>query len=99
MNAVSDLFVAFRDRANAMFRNTGGKFVDVAPQIGLDDRRRAVGAVWFDFDEDGDLDLYVGNMDGDANALFRNDSSGARFTDIAYAQALLHVLSTRTREA
>jgi hypothetical protein len=83
-----DLFVAFRDRANAMFRNTNGRFADVAAQIGLDDRRRTVGAVWFDYDEDGDLDLYVGNMDGDANALMRNDSASARFTDIAFAQGL-----------
>ena len=83
-----DLFVAFRDRANAMFRNTNGRFADVAAQIGLDDRRRTVGAVWFDYDEDGDLDLYVGNMDGDANALMRNDSASSRFTDIAFAQGL-----------
>ena len=76
-----DLFVAFRDRANALFRNTAGKFTDVAADAGVADRRRSVGAVWFDFDEDGDLDLYVGNMDGDANALYRND--GGRFTDVA----------------
>src|SRR5205814_104240 len=43
-----DLFVAFRDRPNAMFQNTNGRFVDVAAKIGLDDRRRSVGAVWFD---------------------------------------------------
>jgi hypothetical protein len=76
-----DLFVAFRDRANALFRNSAGRFTDVAAELGLADRRRSVGAVWFDFDEDGDLDLYVANMDGDANALYRND--GTRFTDVA----------------
>ena len=76
-----DLFVAFRDRANAFYRNDGGRFTDIAPQNGLADARRSVGAVWFDYDEDGDLDVYVGNMDGDANGLFRND--GARFTDVA----------------
>jgi hypothetical protein len=76
-----DLFVAFRDRANALFRNDGGRFTDVAQQLGLDDARRSVGAVWLDYDEDGDLDVVVGNMDGDANGIFRND--GTRFTDVA----------------
>ena len=76
-----DLFVAFRDRPNAMFRNDRGKFVDIAADAGLADRRKSVGAVWFDYDEDGDLDLYVANMDGDANGLYRNDAG--RFTDIA----------------
>jgi FG-GAP-like repeat/ASPIC and UnbV len=76
-----DLFVAFRDRANALFRNDRGTFTDVAADVGLADKRRSVGAVWFDYDEDGDLDLYVANMDGDANALYRND--GGHFTDVA----------------
>jgi len=76
-----DLFVGFRDRANALFRNDGGRFADVAATLGLADARRTVGAVWFDADEDGDLDLYTGNMDGDANGLFRND--GGRFADVA----------------
>jgi hypothetical protein len=76
-----DLFVAFRDRPNAMFRNDRGKFVDIAADVGLADRRKSVGAVWFDYDEDGDLDLYVANMDGDANGLYRNDAG--KFTDVA----------------
>lgn len=76
-----DLFVAFRDRPNALFRNDFGRLTDVAPAIGLADPRRSVGAVWFDYDEDGDLDLYVANMDGDANGLFRNDQG--TFTDVA----------------
>lgn len=78
-----DLFVAFRDRANALYENDGGTFTDVAPALGLADTRKSVGAVWFDADEDGDLDLAVANMDGDANGLFRND--GPRFVDVADA--------------
>ncbi|MBC7895065.1 MAG: VCBS repeat-containing protein [Cytophagaceae bacterium] len=78
-----DLFVAFRDRPNALFRNDGSRFTDVARDMGLADPRKTVGGVWFDYDEDGDLDLYVANMDGDANGLFRND--GGRFTDVAAA--------------
>jgi hypothetical protein len=81
-----DLFVAFRDRANAFFRNDSGRFRDVAAEIGLADTRRSVGAVWLDYDEDGDLDLYVANMDGDANGLFRNDRG--RFQDVAAVAGL-----------
>ena len=78
-----DLFIAFRDRANALYRNDTGKFSDVAAALGVADQRRTVGGAWFDFDEDGDLDLAVANMDGDANGLFRND--GKTFTDVADA--------------
>ena len=81
-----DLFVAFRDRANALFRNDAGRLTDIAAEVGLDDRRRSVGAVWADLDADGDLDVVVGNMDGDANGVFRND--GGRFTDVADAWGL-----------
>lgn len=81
-----DLFVAFRDRANALFRNDKGRFTDEAASLGLADGRRSVGALWLDYDEDDDLDLYVANMDGDANALFRNDAG--RFSDVAAAAGL-----------
>ena len=76
-----DLFVAFRDKPNAMFRNDGGRFIDVAAQVGLADPRRTVGAVWFDHDEDGDLDVVTGNMDGDANGLF--SQTRGKFDDVA----------------
>ena len=78
-----DLFVGFRDRANMLFRNDGGHFTDIATSVGLADTRKTVGAVWVDFDEDGDLDVAVANMDGDANALYRNDTG--RFTVVAKA--------------
>ena len=74
-----DLFVAYRDRPNSLYVNEAGTFTNVAAERGLADTRRAVGAVWFDYDQDGDLDVLVTNMDGDANALYRND--GGRFAD------------------
>ena len=81
-----DLFVAFRDKANMLFRNDRARFTNIAADAGLADTRRSVGAVWFDYDEDGDLDLYVAHMDGDANALYQN--TAGRFTDVAPAAGL-----------
>jgi hypothetical protein len=77
-----DLFLAFRDRANRLFRNEGTDgFQDVTDATGIGDARRTVGAVWFDADQDGYLDVLAANMDGDANGLWRNDDG--MFTDIA----------------
>lgn len=57
-----DLFVSAVG-ANVMLRNTGERFVDVTETTGLagapDDWSTSCG--WFDFDRDGDLDLFVCN--------------------------------------
>jgi len=77
-----DLFIAFRDAPNMLFRNEGNRFVDVAKDMGVDDPRKTVGAVWFDMNDDGRLDLFVANQDGTLNGLFRNE--GSRFVDVAH---------------
>ena len=48
---------------NRLFRNTGkGAFVDVTKPAGLDGRQAfSTSAMWFDFDRDGWLDLFVCN--------------------------------------
>ena len=76
-----DLYlVNFLGMANRLFRNDGGTFVDVAAGTPLADAGNGRGAAWGDFDNDGDLDLYLAEF-GSANKLFRND--GGAFVDIA----------------
>jgi hypothetical protein len=81
-----DLFVAFRDAPNMLFHNEGNRFVEVAKDMGVDDPRKTVGAVWFDYNLDGRLDLFVANQDGTLNGLFRND--GSRFVDVAHEMGM-----------
>ena len=59
-----DLFVAGVNR-NILYRNEGGcRFVDVTQQAGVGESRDkpwSVAAAWLDYDNDGDLDLFVVN--------------------------------------
>lgn len=77
-----DLFVAFRDKPNRLYRNDGGVFTDVAADAGVADPRRTVGAVWFDMDNDADLDLFTANQNGDEDGVFLNQGDGT-FRDAA----------------
>jgi enediyne biosynthesis protein E4 len=56
-----DLFVV-RFGTNQLFHNLGnGRFQDVTREAGLDRYANAITAVAFDYDRDGDLDLFVGS--------------------------------------
>ena len=57
-----DLYVANDFGRNNLYRNDGGRFVDVAASTGTEDQAAGMGAVWADHDVDGDFDLYVTNM-------------------------------------
>ncbi|MGC8667807.1 MAG: CRTAC1 family protein [Chthonomonadales bacterium] len=57
-----DIFVACYDGPNALFHNNGdGTFTDVAKEAGVADRSCSVYGCFFDYDNDGRLDLYVVN--------------------------------------
>ena len=58
-----DLYVANDFGRNNLYRNYGdGTFTDVAARLGVEDVGAGMSASWFDYDRDGRLDLYVGNM-------------------------------------
>jgi hypothetical protein len=88
-----DLFVAAYGR-NALYRNRGGAFDEVATSVGIEGERHAVGASWGDADNDGDLDLFVAGYEShgdDSNPLdqlYLNE--GGRFRDALPRESLLH---------
>ncbi len=58
-----DLFVTTVDQGNVLFRNDGnGHFTDVTEHSGLSPAAHSSGAVFFDYDRDGLLDLLVCNV-------------------------------------
>jgi hypothetical protein len=61
-----------------LYVNTGrDSFVEQASLSGIDDDRDGRGLVVFDYDDDGDLDLYVANQDAEP-CLYRNAGSPGR---------------------
>jgi hypothetical protein len=66
---------------NRLFRNRGdGTFEDVTEGSGADERGYSMGVACGDYDNDGDTDLYVTNLD--ENTLLRNEGGG-KFTDVS----------------
>ncbi len=57
-----DLYVANDYGPNNLWRNDGGKFVDVGRAAGAEDFGSGMSAHWGDFDRDGRFDIYVANM-------------------------------------
>ncbi len=59
----ADLFVTTVKMGNVLFLGDGkGRFRDVSKAAGVDDTGHSSGAVFFDYDRDGLLDLYVTNV-------------------------------------
>ncbi len=83
-----DLYVVNRGsvgapQPNQLFVNNGdGTFTDRAPELGVDNSLAGLEAVWVDYDNDGDVDLYLSNDKHAGNHLWRNNGDGT-FTDVS----------------
>jgi hypothetical protein len=57
-----DLYVANDFGRNNLYRNSDGRFQDVAAQASVEDIASGMSVSWADINQDGWMDLYVGNM-------------------------------------
>ena len=67
-----DLYVANDFGRNCLYLNEGGRFRDIAAEVGVEDSAAGMSADWGDVDRDGRMDIYVANM---------FSSAGSRITE------------------
>ncbi len=78
---------------NSLFKNLGNnRWQDVTYDVGIDAARPTPTAAWADIDNDGDLDLFVGNELKPCE-LYRND--GGKFVDISLEAGVQNGLYTK----
>ncbi len=81
-----DLFVSNGKQGgenNFLYRNDGGgNFTKIVSSPVVSDSRSSDGSTWGDFDNDGDIDLYVTNWYGQPNLFYTNNGDGT-FTQVS----------------
>ncbi len=78
-----DLYVGNERYPCELFQNQGdGTFADVTAKAGVPNGGMTKGVAWGDYDNDGDQDLYVSNLE-QSNLLYRNEGDGT-FREIAH---------------
>lgn len=78
-----DIFVGNFNEKSKLYKNNGDfTFTDIAQQVGLTSTSYTMGAVFVDYDNDNDPDLYITHDNNAPNLLYQNDGTG-RFTNVA----------------
>jgi enediyne biosynthesis protein E4 len=95
-DGLSDLFVATVRMGNVLFHNLGkGRFKNVTKEAGLDYVGHSSTGVFFDFNQDGLLDLFLVNV-----GVYTSDQRGSDSAYVALTDAFLgHLLPERTERS
>ena len=68
-----DLYVSNNDEPNRLYRNNGdGTFTDVAPDLEVTEPYASFACWWWDYDNDGRLDLFVCNFGNSLSEVVRS---------------------------
>ncbi|MFO1500127.1 MAG: VCBS repeat-containing protein [Verrucomicrobiota bacterium] len=91
-----DLFVTTVRMGNAFFKNMGGgRFQDTTKEAGLDYVGHSSGAVFFDFNRDGWVDLFLANV-----GVYTSDRQGRGGFYLAYDDAFRsHLIPARSESS
>jgi len=93
---------AVSDARNALYRNNGdGTFTNTAASAGVDLNQNSVCGAWGDFDNDGDLDLFVANF-SEGDVVFKNmlvETGAAGFSDVTAAMSFANESIGRSKAA
>jgi enediyne biosynthesis protein E4 len=80
-----DIYVVNSNSANFLYKNNGDEsFVEIGIEAGVGDKGDGRGAVFFDYNNDGYLDIYVTNNSQQSNVLFKNNRDGT-FSNMSVA--------------
>ena len=83
MDGYIDLYVANLLAPNFLYKNNGDNtFTDITVSSGTEDNQIAMGAMFFDYDNDGDPDLYLTHDANQRYILLRNNGDET-FTDVS----------------
>jgi enediyne biosynthesis protein E4 len=87
-----DLYVTNGPQAgenNFLYQNNGdGTFTKITSDVIVNDGKASDGSTWGDYDNDGDIDLFIANWWGHNNLLYSNNGDGSFTFESALAPSL-----------
>lgn len=84
-------------KRNFLYRNTGSSFVRIDTGVVATEQFYSRGVSWVDYDDDGDIDLFVTNERNQANNLYKNmlkELGSAFFTKITAGALVTDIASS-----